>query len=74
MQKLVNTIKDFFENQAFGVCDYLSEKFDLPTARVRNVFIYVSLLSLGSPIVFYMITAFWLNLKSYFKRKSIIWD
>lgn len=74
MQKLVNTIKDFFENQAFGVCDYLSEKFDLPTARVRNVFIYVSLLSLGSPIVFYMITAFWLNIKSYFKRKSIIWD
>jgi phage shock protein PspC (stress-responsive transcriptional regulator) len=74
MQKLVNTIKDFFENRAFGVCDYLSEKFDLPTARVRNVFIYVSLLSLGSPIVFYMITAFWLNLKSYFKRKSIIWD
>jgi phage shock protein PspC (stress-responsive transcriptional regulator) len=74
MQKLVNTIRDFFENQAFGVCDYLSEKFDLPTARVRNVFIYVSLLSLGSPIVFYMITAFWLNLKSYFKRKSIIWD
>ncbi len=74
MQKLVNTIKDFFENQAFGVCDYLSEKFDLPTARVRDVFIYVSLLSLGSPIVFYMITAFWLNLKSYFKRKSIIWD
>jgi phage shock protein PspC (stress-responsive transcriptional regulator) len=56
------------------VCDYLSEKFDLPTARVRNVFIYVSLLSLGSPIVFYMITAFWLNIKSYFKRKSIIWD
>lgn len=74
MQKLVRTIKDFFENQAFGVCDYLSEKFDLPTARVRNVFIYVSLLSLGSPIVFYMITAFWLNIKSYFKRKSIIWD
>jgi len=74
MQKLVNKIKVFFENQAFGVCDYLSEKFDLPTARVRNVFIYVSLLSLGSPIVFYMITAFWLNLKSYFKRKSIIWD
>lgn len=74
MQKLVHKIKLFFENQAFGVCDYLSEKFDLPTARVRNVFIYVSLLSLGSPIVFYMITAFWLNIKSYFKRKSIIWD
>lgn len=74
MQKLVNTIKNFFENQAFGVCDYLSEKFDLPTARVRNVFIYVSLLSLGSPIIFYMITAFWLNIKSYFRRKSIIWD
>ena len=74
MQKLVHTIKLFFENQAFGVCDYLSEKFDLQTARVRNVFIYVSLLSLGSPIVFYMITAFWLNIKSYFKRKSIIWD
>lgn len=74
MQKLVDRIKDFFEIQAFGVCDYLSEKFNLPTARVRNVFIYVSLLSLGSPIIFYMITAFWLNLKSYFKRKSVIWD
>lgn len=74
MQKLVEYIKDFFERQAFGVCSYISDKFDLPTGRVRNVFIYLSFLSLGSPLVFYMLTAFWLNVKSYFKRKSMIWD
>ncbi|MFN3528773.1 MAG: PspC domain-containing protein [Bacteroidia bacterium] len=74
MQKLVNRIKDFFETQAFGVCEYLSIKFDLPTARVRNVFIYLSFFSLGSPVVFYLLAAFWLNVRSYFRRKSVIWD
>ncbi|MBA4303364.1 MAG: PspC family transcriptional regulator [Sphingobacteriaceae bacterium] len=74
MQKLVDNIKVFFEDRAFGVCEYLSEKFDLPTAKVRNVFIYVSLISLGSPVLFYMLTAFWLNVKSHFRSKGIIWD
>jgi phage shock protein PspC (stress-responsive transcriptional regulator) len=74
MQKLVDNIKVFFEDRAFGVCEYLSEKFDLPTAKVRNVFIYVSLVSLGSPVLFYMLTAFWLNVKSYFRSNGIIWD
>jgi phage shock protein C len=74
MEKLVDDIKLYFEERAFGVCDYLSEKFHLPTARVRNVFIYVSFFSLGSPVILYLLAAFWLNLRSYFKRKSVIWD
>ncbi len=74
VEQLTNDIKDFFEARAYGVCTYLGEKFDLSTHRVRNVFIYLSFLSFGSPLVIYLIVAFWLDLKSYLKRKSIIWD
>jgi phage shock protein PspC (stress-responsive transcriptional regulator) len=71
---LTQYVKDFFEARAFGVCTYLGERFNLSIHKVRNIFIYLSFLSFGSPVVVYMIVAFWLDLKSYIRRKSIIWD
>jgi hypothetical protein len=36
--------------------------------RVRMYFIYLSCLSLGSSILFYLFAAFWLNVREYMKE------
>lgn len=61
----MNQLKNFIEWQAFGVCTALGEKMGIATSRIRMWFIYISFLTLGSPVVIYMITAFWLNMKRY---------
>ena len=61
----MNQLKDYIEWQAFGVCAALGEKMGIATSRIRMWFIYISFLTLGSPVIMYMIAAFWLNMKRY---------
>ena len=61
-------IKNIMERSAFGVCSYLGEKMGVSTSRVRVYFIYISFVAMGSPIIFYLFIAFWLNVKDYIKR------
>jgi phage shock protein PspC (stress-responsive transcriptional regulator) len=73
--KLIQDIKDYFEKQAFGVCTWLGEKLDMPSSVIRLFFIYTSFLTAGSPLIIYMVLAFWLKLKNYVRRKrSSVWD
>jgi len=60
--------KDIVEKSAFGVCSYLGDKMGIKSARVRLYFIYASFAALGSPVIFYLILAFWVNLRQYIKR------
>ncbi len=63
------------EKSAFGVCSYLGEKIGLASSRVRLYFIYISVATLGSPIIFYLFVAFWLNIKKYLKRsRNAVWN
>jgi phage shock protein PspC (stress-responsive transcriptional regulator) len=61
----MNKLKGFIEWQVFGVCAYLGEKMGVATSTIRKYFIYISFLSMGSPIVVYLFMAFWINLKNY---------
>ncbi|MCB0519209.1 MAG: PspC family transcriptional regulator [Lewinellaceae bacterium] len=71
----MKTLKDLMERSAFGVCSYLGDKMGLASARVRLYFIYLSFVTLGSPVIFYLFVAFWLNVKRYIKNKrSLIWE
>jgi hypothetical protein len=38
---------------------------NIASSKIRLWFIYISFLTLGSPIIVYMILAFWMNLKRY---------
>ena len=58
-------LKNFIEWKAFGVCSAIGEKIGVATSRIRLWFIYISFLTLGSPIIIYMILAFWINMKGY---------
>lgn len=68
--------KEAIEWQAFGVCTALGEKLGLATSRIRLWFIYVSFLTLGSPLVVYMVLAFWMNMRRYVglrRRNPLRW-
>lgn len=61
----MNKVRDFLEVHAFGVCSAIGERFGIATTRIRMWFIYISFLTMGSPIVVYMILAFLMNIKNY---------
>ena len=58
-------IKNFIEWKAFGVCSAIGDRLGMASSRIRLWFIYVSFLTLGSPIIVYMVLAFWMNMKRY---------
>lgn len=61
----MNKVKDFIEWQVFGVCTAIGEKVGIATTTIRKYFIYVSFLTMGSPLIFYLFIAFWMNVKRY---------
>ncbi|MEN0004789.1 MAG: hypothetical protein AAF798_11620, partial [Bacteroidota bacterium] len=64
MQSLAN----YLQRSAFGVCSYLGRKMGIASARVRLYFIYLSFVTLGSPIILYLFVFFWLNLRRYISQ------
>lgn len=61
MQKM----RDFVELHAFGVCSAIGERLGIASTKIRMWFIYISFLTLGSPLLVYMILAFWMRIKKY---------
>jgi len=49
MNTLVDSIKTWFEKQAFGVCEWWGEKLSIRSSNIRMFFIYTSFLTIGSP-------------------------
>ncbi|MBP6386642.1 MAG: PspC domain-containing protein [Pseudarcicella sp.] len=69
-------VKYFVENKVFGVCNHLGGKFKISTPTIRMYFIYTSCLTLGSPVILYLILAFWMNIKKYLRQRNnpTVWD
>jgi phage shock protein PspC (stress-responsive transcriptional regulator) len=61
----MNRMKEFIEWQVFGVCTAIGERLGIATSRIRTWFIYISFLTMGSPLIVYFIIAFWMNIKRY---------
>ncbi|MCC6385449.1 MAG: PspC domain-containing protein [Bacteroidia bacterium] len=75
MKPLTETIKNIFEPFAFGVCDRLGEYMNIPGAHIRIFFIYASFITLGSPLIFYLILAFIHDLRKIMKgNRGSVWD
>ena len=68
-------LKNFIEWQAFGVCAAIGNRMGIATSRIRMWFMYISFLTLGSPIIIYMVLAFWMNMKRYIMsvRRNPLW-
>lgn len=65
----MNKFKHFIEWRVFGVCSYIGEKMGIASTTIRKHFIYISLLTMGSPILIYMFLAFWVNIRNYIWNK-----
>jgi phage shock protein C len=72
---MVNKIQAYFEKRAFGVCSWWGKSLGISTSKIRLFFIYLSFLTFGSSLLLYLIMAFILEHKDFFKTKrSRIWD
>jgi phage shock protein PspC (stress-responsive transcriptional regulator) len=75
MRMLNHWIKDLVERRAFGVCQYLGDKMRVSPAIVRHYFIYTSFIGMGSPLILYLIAAFWVNIRRYIRKGySVLWE
>ena len=76
---MIKRISQWFEQKAFGVCQWLGELLGIKTTTVRMYFIYLSFFTFGSPVIIYFIMAFMLEHKNYFKpfytrKRPSVWD
>ena len=73
----MKSILSFFEKQAFGVCEWWGKKLGIHTKKIRLSFIYLSFITFGSMLFVYLVMAFILENKHYFKpgsKRKSIWD
>ena len=68
IDSVIDTIRDIIERYSFGVCSYLGDKMGIASSRVRLYFMYLSFVTLGSPLVIYLILAFWLDIRRYLRK------
>ncbi len=71
----IESLKFLVEQSLYGVCERIGEKLKMPAKDIRLFFIYASCLTIGSPVILYMILAFWIRMKDYVKgKRNPIWD
>ncbi len=77
---MISKFQAAFEQQLFGVCEWLGSKLGIKSTRIRMYFIYLSFFTAGSPIIIYFVLAFLLEHKHYFKpgrhrsQRISFWD
>ena len=64
----LNKVKHFIEWHVFGVCTAIGERLGIATSVIRKNFIYISLITMGSPVIIYLFLAFWMNVKNYIMK------
>lgn len=68
-------IRNIIDKQAFGVCAKIADFLNMKASSVRLFFIYSSFLTLGSPLLIYLIMAFVFRLKDMVNsKKSSVFD
>ena len=72
----MNRMRYFIEWKLFGVCTAIGERIGISVTRIRTWFIYISFLTMGSPLIVYFILAFWMNMKRFIMavRRNPLWN
>ena len=72
---IVDRIKTLFERQALGVCEWWGSLLRIKSANIRLFFIYASFLTIGSPLIIYLMMGFVMNLKKMIRKdRGSVWD
>ncbi len=72
IEHLLDSNRHFLEKSAFGVCQRIGELLKINPARIRLYFIYLSFITFGSPLVIYLIMAFWMNIRKYISSGTVL--
>lgn len=71
----MSNVRSFFDETVYGVCAYIGRKLNMPGKNIRLFFVYASFFTFGSPIIIYLIVAFWMKLKSMVNgKRNPVWD
>lgn len=70
MKNLIEYLRSLVEVRAFGVCAYLGDRMGIASGRVRLFFVYATFIATWSPLILYLILAFWVNMRHYFKERQ----
>ncbi|MBI1308091.1 MAG: PspC family transcriptional regulator [Bacteroidetes bacterium] len=73
-RRVIETWTYIIEQRFYGVCSYLGEKLRISDSRIRLYFIYTSFLTFGSPVLFYLIVAFWMEMRGHTRQRRSVWD
>ncbi|WP_033564364.1 PspC domain-containing protein [Sphingobacterium sp. SYP-B4668] len=72
---MIERVLYYFEQQSFGVCAYLGEKFSISISKLRLFFIYATIIGAGFPILFYLFAGVILDFRNYVKKmRKFLWD
>lgn len=74
---MIKFLRRVLEKKIFGVCQWLGDKLGMRSSRIRLYFIYLSCVTVASPIIAYLIMAFALEHKDMVKegfRKKRVWE
>jgi phage shock protein C len=72
---LPDVLKTLYERNAFGVCAQLGERLQIPTSRIRLLFIYSSFFTAGSPLIVYFIMLGLMEFRKNLQRhRANVWD
>lgn len=70
----IEEIRNYCERRGFEVCSRMGERMGIKPGVVRMYFIYSSFLAFGSPLLIYLVLAFWIRIKDYLRstRTSVL--
>lgn len=72
---MIENLKGELEKRGFEVCHRFGERFGIRPSRIRIFFIYTSFITMGSPLIIYLILAFLLRMKDEVsQRRESIFD
>jgi phage shock protein PspC (stress-responsive transcriptional regulator) len=55
---MIRMISGYFEKKTYGVCSAIADRMGLRAKNVRLSFIYLSFLTVGSPVGVYLVLLF----------------
>jgi phage shock protein C len=60
----------------FGVCTKLGEKLNFSASSIRMYFIYASFFTFGSPVILYLVLAFWMEIRKIIRKNQnpSVWE
>ena len=70
----IDQVRNYFERRGYEVCSRLGDRMGIRPSVIRLYFIYTSFIAFGSPLIIYLVLAFWIKVKDYLNvsRRSML--